>query len=268
MFQITILFLYAAAAVAFAMSRLAACDGKSTGLTTGGFVAGLAALGLHADILLAFFAPDRIGELALATVVSLISLELALTALLGAIHARLRGMAAGLLLLAAVLAIPMYLNIERQTSPPLTWQTQTHVVVSMLAYGLLSVGAIVAVFALVQERRLRAARVSAFSNLFAPLATTERLLFVIASAGFVGLALAVVSGLTFVDNLFTQGLIHKTTFSIGAMLVFGVLLLGRAFAGWRGRRAVYLYLGGFALLVLAYFGSRFVLEVLLHRSWG
>ena len=109
---------------------------------------------------------------------------------------------------------------------------------------------------------------STFSNLFAPLATTERLLFVIASAGFVGLALAVVSGLTFVDNLFTQGLIHKTTFSIGAMLVFGVLLLGRAFAGWRGRRAVYLYLGGFALLVLAYFGSRFVLEVLLNRSWG
>ena len=250
------------------MSRLAAYDGKAKLLTAAGFVAGLAALGMHADVLLVFFAPDRIGGLALATVLSLMSLELALTALLGAINARLRGMAAGLLMLAAILALPMHLGIDQATSPPLTWQTQTHVIVSLLAYGLLSVGAIVAVFALVQERRLRAARVSAFSNLFAPLETTERLLFVITSAGFVGLALAVVSGFTFVDNLFTQSLIHKTTFSIGAMLVFGVLLLGRMFAGWRGRRAVYLYLGGFALVVLAYFGSRFVLEVLLNRSWG
>ncbi len=250
------------------MSRLAAYDGKASLLTATGFVAGLAALGMHADILFAFFAPDRIGGLALATVVSLISLELALTALLGAINARLRGMAAGLLLLAAILAIPMHLGINQDTTPPLTWQTQTHVVVSMLAYGLLSVGAIVAVFSLVQERRLRAARVSAYSNLFAPLETTERLLFGITTAGFVGLALAVVSGFTFVDNLFAQGLIHKTAFSIGATLVFGILLAGRLFAGWRGRRAVYLYLGGFALLALAYFGSRFVLEELLNRSWG
>ena len=250
------------------MSRLAAYESRVTLLTVTGFVAGLAALGMHADVLFVFFAPDRIGGLALATVVSLISFELALTALLGAISARLRGMAAGLLMLAAILAIPMHLGIDQATSPPLTWQTQTHVIVSMLAYGLLSVGAIVAVFALVQERRLRAARVSAYSNLFAPLETTERLLFGITTAGFVGLALAVVSGFTFVDNLFAQGLIHKTAFSIGATAVFGVLLAGRLFAGWRGRRAVYLYLGGFALLALAYFGSRFVLEELLNRSWG
>ena len=67
---------------------------------------------------------------------------------------------------------------------------------------------------------------------------------------------------------FAQHLIHKTTFSIAALIVFGILLAGRTFAGWRGRRGVYLYLGGFGFLILAYFGSRFILEEILNRSWS
>ena len=53
-----------------------------------------------------------------------------------------------------------------------------------------------------------------------------------------------------------------------ALVVFGILLAGRYFRGWRGKQAVYLYLGGFALLCLAYFGSRVILEGMLDRSWG
>jgi ABC-type uncharacterized transport system permease subunit len=52
------------------------------------------------------------------------------------------------------------------------------------------------------------------------------------------------------------------------LLLFGILSAGRFFAGWRGRPAVYLYLWGFAMLMLAYFGSRFVLENVLGRSWN
>ena len=263
MFQITILFLYLAAALAFGMSRLPAYGTHSRTLVIVAFVAGLAAAGMHADILLAYFAPDRIGALSLSSAISLVSLQLALIALAGAIDERLRGMSAGLLALAALMALPMHTGAGGETSPPLTWQTQTHVLVSMFAYGLLTVGAIVAIYALVQERRLKSVQISAFNNLFAPLETTERLLYGITAAGFVGLALAVVSGFTFVDNLFAQHLVHKTAFSIGALIVFGILLAGRTFAGWRGRRGVYLYLGGFALLILAYFGSRFILEEVL-----
>jgi len=50
--------------------------------------------------------------------------------------------------------------------------------------------------------------------------------------------------------------------------LFGLLLAGRRFAGWRGKRAIYLYLWGFVLLCLAYFGSRLVLEEVLGRSWS
>jgi ABC-type uncharacterized transport system permease subunit len=142
------------------------------------------------------------------------------------------------------------------------------VLISLLAYGLLTVGAIVAVFALVQDRRLRAARLSPANRLFAPLETTEKLLYGIAAAGFLTLLLAVFSGFLFVSDLFAQHLVHKTALSLLALVLFGVLLGGRWFAGWRGRRAVYLYLWGFAMLGLAYFGSRFVLEQLLGRSWG
>lgn len=138
----------------------------------------------------------------------------------------------------------------------------------MFAYGLLTVGAIVAAYALVLDRRLRRAKVSAANRLFAPLETTETLLFGIAAAGFAGLLLAVVSGFAFVDNLFAQHLVHKTTLSLLALLLFGILVAGRQFAGWRGKHAVYLYLWGFFILCLAYFGSRFVLEQVLGRSWG
>ncbi|MGD8734284.1 MAG: cytochrome c biogenesis protein CcsA, partial [Gammaproteobacteria bacterium] len=67
---------------------------------------------------------------------------------------------------------------------------------------------------------------------------------------------------------FAQHLVHKTVLSIIALLVFGVLLLGRWRFGWRGRKAIHWTLVGYGLLVLGYFGSRFVLEVLLQRQWG
>ncbi len=138
----------------------------------------------------------------------------------------------------------------------------------MFAYGLLAAGAIVAIFALIQDRRLRAAKLSTVNHLFAPLEKTERVLYGVASAGIALLAMSMALGITFVENLFAQHLVHKTVLSLIALLVFGILLAGRHFAGWRGKRAIYLYLGGFVLLFLAYFGSRYILEVVLHRSWG
>ena len=96
----------------------------------------------------------------------------------------------------------------------------------------------------------------------------ERLVFGVGLAGFIGLSVSIATGVVFVENLFDQHLVHKTILSIIAFGLFGILLLGRAWVGWRGRPALSLYLGGFAALVLAYFGSRFVLEVILSRQWG
>lgn len=266
MSEITIFFLYVVAALAFAFSRLPAQSSRARTLSRiAFFVCGIAVV-VHGRLLYIDIPPG--GTLTLTDAVSLIGLQLSLIALLGAFDERLRGLSAGLLLLAATTALATSAGADSVGSANLSWQLRAHVLTSMFAYGLLTVGAILAVYALVQENRLQRAKLSALSALFAPLETTEKLLYAVTSTGFIVLALSVISGVTFIENLFAQHLAHKTILSLLALLVFGILLAGRRFAGWRGKRAIYLYLAGFTLLCLAYFGSRLILEEFLGRSWS
>ena len=71
----------------------------------------------------------------------------------------------------------------------------------------------------------------------------------------------------FSEQLFGRALRfeHKTVFTIASWLVFAALLGGRAVFGWRGRTALRWIFAGFLMLLLAYVGSRFVLEVVLGR---
>lgn len=200
--------------------------------------------------------------------VSMIGVELALVGLIAAIRPALRGISAGLLLLGAIAVVTTGFESSVTDLTVLSWQVRSHILISLISYGLLNVGAIVAVYAMMQEKRLHAGNLSAVSSLFAPLETTEKLLFGITAIGFAGLAVSILSGLTFIDNLFAQHLAHKTAFSLLALFVFGTLLAGRFYAGWRGRRAIELYLSGFVLLCIAYFGVRLILEQALGRSWS
>lgn len=266
MFQITIFFLYLAAALAFALSRLPSQAGRERALSRLAFLLSAIAIVIHVRLLAVQMLGG--GSIALANVVSLIGMQLGLIALLGAFVPRLRGLCAGMLLLASVTSLATSEPQPLVVSGPISWQLRAHVLTSVFAYGLLTVGAIVAVYALIQDRRLQHAKLSSLNALLAPLETSEKLLYAISTAGFIVLALSVVSGVTFIENLFAQHLVHKTTLSLLALLLFGVLLAGRRIAGWRGRRAIYLYLVSFAILCLAYFGSRVVLEEILGRSWS
>jgi ABC-type uncharacterized transport system permease subunit len=152
------------------------------------------------------------------------------------------------------------------TPQPMDWQIKLHVTVALLAFGVLSIAAALAILLALQERALRHRQFGALLHALPPLTLTETLLFRLIAAGFVLLSLTLLSGILFVDNLFAQHLAHKTVLSIVAWLVFGVLLVGRRAWGWRGRRAVNLTLIGMAALVLAFFGSKAVLELVLHRG--
>jgi ABC-type uncharacterized transport system permease subunit len=101
---------------------------------------------------------------------------------------------------------------------------------------------------------------------FPPLTLLEGLLFRLIGAGFALLTLALLSGVVFVEDLFAQHLVHKTVLSLLAWATFGALLFGRLRHGWRGRRAVQLTLAAMTLLGLAFFGSKFVLELILERT--
>ncbi len=268
MFQLTIPFLYRIAGAAIAMSRLTRLSERARTLRIVAFTCGVAGLIWHGQVLLDLILLPNGIALTLSGTASFIGLQLALIAIIGAIEPSLRGLAGGLLLLAAVAASVTGMQAGATAGEVLPWQLQAHILISLFAYGLLTVGAIVAVYALIQDRRLHAGQLSTVNQLFAPLETMERMLYGVAAAGFAALLLAVLSGFTFVDDLFAQHLVHKTFLSILALVLFGILLTGRQFAGWRGRRAVFLYLWGFAILCLAYFGSRYILEQVLGRSWG
>jgi ABC-type uncharacterized transport system permease subunit len=267
-FQITLPFLYLIAAAGFAGSRLRHDTSYAGLMSTGAFVLAAVSIAVHASMLFNSLTLGGGIHVSLLSSVSLIGLQLAIIGTLAAIDTDLRGVAAGLIVLAAPTALATQTGAAEVTGSALTWQLQTHVFTAMFAYGLLAAGAIVAVYALVQDRRLRAAKLSSVNLLFAPLEKTERVLYGVASAGIAVLAMSVALGITFVENLFAQHLVHKTVLSLIALLIFGILLAGRHFAGWRGKRAIYLYLVGFITLFLAYFGSRYILEVVLHRSWG
>lgn len=142
---------------------------------------------------------------------------------------------------------------------------RAHLVVSFLAYGLLAVAALHALLMTMLEKQLH--RGAAMQGGTPPLLTLEAMLFRTIGLGFALLTLAVFSGVIFSEELFGAAVqwSHKTVFGFLSWLVFGGLLLGRHFRGWRGRTALYWTITGFTLLLLAYLGTQFVLEVVLRR---
>ncbi|MBT8066608.1 MAG: cytochrome c biogenesis protein CcsA [Gammaproteobacteria bacterium] len=268
MSQITIFLLYLLAAAAFTLSRLPRFEAQSRAYMIVAFVFGIFGVVLHEQQLFALILPGAGLHLSIGSAASLIGLELAAIALLASIEPTMRGMTAGMLLLAAATAMLTSSSVEGAAAVAMTWQVRAHILIALLSYGLLTVGAIVAVFALAQERRLHSAHITSVNRLFAPLETTEKLLIAVASLGFAGLTLAIASGLSFVNDLLEQNLAHKFAFSLLAWVIFGILLAGRFVAGWRGKRAIKIYLWGFATLCLAYFGSRVILQEIFDKSWG
>lgn len=140
-----------------------------------------------------------------------------------------------------------------------------HILVSIGAYAVLSLAAMQAVLLGLQQRLLHEHQPAGVLRALPPLYLMESLLFRMIAIGFVLLTVALISGFVFLEDMFAQHLVHKTVLSIVAWAVFGVLLAGHHVAGWRGPTAVRFTLGGIALLVLAYFGSKFVLELILAR---
>jgi ABC-type uncharacterized transport system permease subunit len=266
--ELTIFLLYLLAAAAFGASRLPSYEKQGRSLLLAASALVISGILVHSNALYTTILIGSGFNLSVVNIISMIGLELALIGLLAALEPALRGLSAGLLILGAIAAVITGLEDAPSVTAALDWHVRAHVLVSIMSYGLLTVGAIVAIYAMIQERRLHSKQLTSFSSLFAPLETTEKLLFGITAAGSTGLAIAILLGLSFVENLFAQHLAHKAVFSILALIVFGTLLAGRFIAGWRGRRAIKLYLGGFLLLCLAYFGVRLILEQILNRSWG
>jgi ABC-type uncharacterized transport system permease subunit len=146
-----------------------------------------------------------------------------------------------------------------------SWELRLHVITSMLAYALLTLATVQALLLAIQDSHLRRHHPGGFIRALPPLQTMESLLFEMIGVGFVLLSAALVSGFIYLEDMFGQHVAHKTTLSILAWVDFAVLLWGRFRFGWRGRTAIRWTLVGFATLMVAYFGSKAIMELVLKR---
>lgn len=142
-----------------------------------------------------------------------------------------------------------------------------HLISAMAAYSLFTIAALQALFMSLLERRLHQGSLTGLFAQVAPLLTLERALFRLIGAGLVLLSAVLASGFMFSEAMFGRAfrLDHKTLFALASWAIFAALMIGRWRLGWRGRQALRWLLAGFACLLLAYVGSRFVLEVILGR---
>ena len=166
----------------------------------------------------------------------------------------------------AALSVLAYWRWGVHATSALDWRLKLHAGFALLAYASLSVASLIAMLYWLQDRALRRRHLQGWMGALPPLLQTEQLLFKTLGASWLLLTLTLVTGLVFVQDMLAQHLWHKTVLTALSWLVLLILLIGRMRWGWRGARAVHWTLGAMALLALAFFGSKFVLEMLLQKG--
>ena len=141
---------------------------------------------------------------------------------------------------------------------------QGHILISIIAYSLITLGAFQVLLMAYQDHAIRSHHPGGLIRYLPPIHDMETLLFMFLGFGFVCLSASLVSGFFYLEDIFAQHLVHKTTLSIIAWFILGILLFGRFRFGWRGKTAVRWTLSAFIFLMLAFFGSKLVLEFLLQ----
>jgi ABC-type uncharacterized transport system permease subunit len=264
-------FLYTALAVYFWRTRWVATTPNA--ITTGmspvaEHYAVLAPLALHALLLArTLFAPDGL-HLGLANALSAILWLTVLIYWVGNFFYRLDGLQALVLPLATAAALlPAVMPSARALPNSDLIAFKIHLLIALLAYSLFTIASLHVLLMALLERRLHDGVLTRILQKLPPLLTMEALLFRIIWAGFILLTLTLGSGIVFSEELFGKAapFSHKTVFGVVSWIIFAALLAGRHVYGWRGRVAVRWTLAGFFALVLAYIGTRFVLEVILGR---
>ncbi|WP_245770396.1 cytochrome C assembly family protein [Marinospirillum alkaliphilum] len=194
---------------------------------------------------------------------SLVSWLICAFILLSSLRHPTLNLAAALFPMAALLGILTHISSGDVRMPRSEDGLFFHILASLSAYSLFALASVQALLLAMQNHQLKHRHVRGLISVLPPLQTMERLLFDLLLAGQLLLTVGILSGFLFFDDMFARGLMHKTLLSMAAWLTFGLLLIGHWRLGWRGMTAVRWTLGGSLLLLLAYFGSKFVLQFIL-----
>jgi len=225
-------------------------------------IAAGSAIALHTFILQhSLHLPSGIN-LGFFSIGSLVAWLVSLVLLISSLRQHIDNLFIGVFPIAAA-ALALALGFDPGQGKPYSGGLMVHILLSILAYSVLALCACQAVLLQRQSRALKQHITRGLVASLPPLQTMERFLFEMLWTGFALLTAALVTGALYVDDLLDQQLVHKTGLSIVAWLIFATLLAGRVLIGWRGQTAVRWTLGGFGFLMVAFFGSKLVLEFIV-----
>ena len=239
-----------------------------TGSTKIGILSlGLGAVVLHAALLYTRLWQEHGLNLALTPAFSLVACVIALLYLVTSTMRPVDNLGILTMPVAGLTVLIEWLWPGRMSLPLTTSSSAVHMVVAILAYSMMCLAAAQSLMLLMQERHMRYKHPGGFIRALPPMQTMESVMFQMIGLGFVLLTLTLISGSFFSEAIFGQPFkfTHHMVLAVLAWIVYTVLLLGRWRLGWRGRTAIHWTLGGFTLLLLGYFGSKFVLTVILKR---
>ncbi len=228
------------------------------------FVLACFAILLHAFVIYRLVDVHGLQNLTYINVTTLIAWMICLITLLTAFYQPIANLSVFLFpfaIFSILLAIvfPGHHLIATDASPEML----VHIWLAVIAFSVLAIAAIQAVFMALQQKLLRLKRLDKFLQALPPVETMERVLFRLIMTGFVLLSAMLATSFIFFNDVLSPPWLHQTILSLLAWLVFAFILFGRYFFGWRGKVAIRWTCFGVLLLVLAYFGTA-LLESLFH----
>jgi ABC-type uncharacterized transport system permease subunit len=194
---------------------------------------------------------------------SLISWLISIQILLSSIFRRIESLGIVVFPVSGIACVSANLHIPGQVISIADNAIQGHIMVSVIAYSLITLGAFHAGLLAYQDHSIRRHHPGGFIRFLPPLHDMENLLFQFLGFGFVFLSASLLTGFIYLEDIFAQHLVHKTVLSIAAWFNLGILLYGRVRFGWRGKTAIRWTLSSFIFLMLAFFGSKLVLEFIV-----
>jgi ABC-type uncharacterized transport system permease subunit len=226
---------------------------------------GLFALALH--LIMVFFSINTAAgiDLSFFKVGSLIALPIVMLTIFSALKKPIENLFIGIFPISAIVILSAVLiPSTAQPHTNLAPLIATHIILSIMAYSVITIAAVHALLVLIQDKQLKTRKTNGIVRSLPALQTMDRVLFEIVWSGIILLTGALVTGCIYMFEHNEEHLYHKITFSLISWIVFATLLVGRYIKGWRGAMAGRFTLAGFVFLMLSYFGSKLVLELVLN----
>ncbi|MFC3912704.1 inner membrane protein YpjD [Pseudaeromonas sharmana] len=164
------------------------------------------------------------------------------------------GFAALLQIASSVMPTRYLIHLEQRP------ELMVHIALALLAFSLLMMASLFSLLLAYLNHYLKIRKRLGLLPHLPPLLTVEQRIYQLIQLGFLLLTLSILCGWFFIDEMFAPEQRLKAVLTFVAWALYAVLLWGHYRHGWRGRLLILLSLSGSLLLVLAYFGSRFLNE--------